>query len=274
LPDNLNSGAAVVHDGRVYFAGGNNGTRQDGVYYATFNADGSLGAWQTTTSLPGEREGLGLVQYNGYLFAIGGYSTAGVTGTVFSAPINKDGSVGAWVATTALPNARTVAGTASYNGYVYNLAGLDTTSQVTDSVYHALLSGYVPPVLPNVSANAVAGASTTVDVLNNATTNPDTTTLAIISGPTHGTARITAGKIVYTAQNGYVGGDSLVYQVCSLSDASVCSQATLSLNVVAAAPNTGVASTNPLQSSTVLALVTLLLGALGLAGAIRVLFKD
>jgi hypothetical protein len=270
LPDTINGGGAAVHNDRIYFVGGSNGSRLDGVYYATINPNGSLGAWQVTTSLPEEKEGLGLVEYNGYLFAIGGYSSSGVMDTVFTAPINLDGSVGTWSVSTALPAARTVLGATSANGFVYSLAGLDSSSHPSNTAYFASLTGYTPPSVHNVSASSTTGTSTTVDVLKDATDGPDAATLSIISGPAHGTARVLSGKIVYKSQDGFVGSDSLVYKVCSVSDPSVCSQATLSINVVAVAPNTGVVPADGLRSSTIM--LGGILG-LGLAGVIYALRK-
>ncbi len=271
LPDTLTAGAAVVHNGRVYFAGGNDGSaRTDGVYYATFNPNGTLGTWQTTTALPEEREGAGLVEYNGYLFSIGGYNATNIVDTVYAAPINTNGSVGAWSTTASLPDARTVSGVATYNGFVYNLAGLNTSSAPRNTTYYASLAGYTPPTMPAVSATAVSGVSTTIDVLKDVTDNPDATTLTVMSGPTHGVANVASGKIVYTSITGYVGAESLTYRVCSVNDRSVCSQATLSINVVSGVPDTGYAPTLTQRLSPIIFGAMVAVGLIGVAYSFRI----
>lgn len=277
LPDALTAGRAVVHNNRVYYVGGNDGSvRTAGVYYAEFNPDGTLGAWQTTTLLPEEREGAGLVKYNGYLFSIGGYNAGGVVSTVYAAPINSSGAVGAWATAASMPDGRTVAGVTAYNGFVYVLAGLDSGAVLHNTAFYVPLSGYSPPTVQPVSAAAVrgVGVSVTIDVLKDATGNPDPATLAIVSGPEHGSANAVSGKIVYTPDADYLGEDSLVYRVCSANDSSVCAQATLSLTVTAevgmpAAPNTGYA---PLLLRQPGAILLMMLAGIGLIVLARCLY--
>ena len=56
----------------------------------------------------------------------------------------------------------------------------------------------------------------------------------IVVGPAHGTASI--GSIIYTPAAGFSGTDEIVYRVCSPTDETVCSDATLAVTVSAAAP--------------------------------------
>ena len=97
------------------------------------------------------------------------------------------------------------------------------------------------PVITSQASSLVSGSSLNVNVLSGATGSPDPNSLSIVSRPRHGTAVDPPGTITYTPNKGYVGTDSLVYQVCSLDNESLCSQATLSFDVLVAnsAPNTG-----------------------------------
>ena len=77
------------------------------------------------------------------------------------------------------------------------------------------------PVVNNDIATTPTGSSTTVNVLANdkagntgGTLNPSTVTIA--NSPAHGSATVnpTTGAVTYTPAAGYVGSDSLVYNVC------------------------------------------------------------
>ena len=62
-------------------------------------SNGETYEWKTTSTLPVNREQLGAVAYNGYVYAIGGDGGVCVcgTGSVYYAPILADGGIGAWV---------------------------------------------------------------------------------------------------------------------------------------------------------------------------------
>ena len=100
------------------------------------------------------------------------------------------------------------------------------------------------PGITNKTVSVVSGSSVVVDVTTGVSGNPDTSTLRIVSGPSHGTAVDPPGTVTYTPAAGYVGSDSLVYEICSSDDTGVCAQATLAFTTalragLAAAPNTG-----------------------------------
>lgn len=61
---------------------------------------------------------------------------------VYYAPINSNGSLGSWTATTSLPNATDAATSIVYNGYVYELGGCagSGTCSSTATVYYAGLN--------------------------------------------------------------------------------------------------------------------------------------
>ncbi len=124
--------AATTFNSVIYVAGGCPAdpcvTPSDYVYAASVNDDGTLGPW-STTRLPGARSNLSLEVYNGRLYAIGGGQE------VRFAPINADGTLGAWVMTTVLPEPRLEPATTTYGGRLYVVGGYDASS--VDTVYSA-----------------------------------------------------------------------------------------------------------------------------------------
>lgn len=129
----------------------------------------------------------------------------------------------------------TLSATAVSNSEYYN--GFTITIPVTLTE----LSDPPAPALEDKTVDAVSGKTTEVDVLDGID-DVDPDTLSIVSGPAHGTAEI--GSIIYTPNNGFVGSDSVTYQVCSIFDDSICSTATLNFNVLAA-ETTAVSNIDP-----------------------------
>jgi photosystem II stability/assembly factor-like uncharacterized protein len=125
----------------------------------------------------------------------------------------------------------------SANGeYVY------AVNNENQAVYMGTVS---PPIISNITSNVATNGSITVNVLNGVV-GADSSTLSIVTPPIHGSAYDPPGTITYTPDVGYTGSDSLVYRVCSSIDNTICSEATLSFNVVSTStispPNTGFGS--------------------------------
>jgi len=117
--------------------------------------------------------------------------------------------------------------------HIYGLGGAADLYRFSDSSLHPSA-----PVInrKNITTNVSADGSVTVNVFDGVS-GFDPYSLSVVSGPSHGTAVDPPGDLTYTPSKGYFGPDSLVYQICSWDD-TVCSQATLSFNVLKA-PNTG-----------------------------------
>ncbi len=99
----------------------------------------NAGAPFSTTALPKGTMFGDAVAVDGYVFVIGGRdSTFGddPRADVNSAPINSDGTLGAWTAQNAMPDARTDERVIAYGNYVYVVGGGDTGPGL-DSVYIA-----------------------------------------------------------------------------------------------------------------------------------------
>lgn len=156
-------------------------------------------SWTATTPLPDNRGFAAAVAGTGFnslikgnktfLYLLGGLDgTGAATSTVYYAPVNADGSVGSWAATTALPKALFAEGAAIFNGHIYVAGGNDTTGAPVASVYSAKINsdGTVGswqslPNLPDVRAYhqllvaagviyVVGGDNTTVDPVTNVQT--------------------------------------------------------------------------------------------------------
>lgn len=100
---------------------------------------GSVGTWTASTAFTTARYGHTTVAYNGYLYVIGGTTTGSdYLNNVQYAPINSDGTVGSWTATTNLISGRQYHASVAYNGYIYVIGGSNGTSQ--NSVQYALIN--------------------------------------------------------------------------------------------------------------------------------------
>ena len=101
--------------------------------FAPVNTDGSLGTWSETAALPVNLELHGVEVWDGTLYALGGIVAEPTESkAVYSAPINLDGSVGAWTQRVDLPYALTTAFggrfAAHANGKLYLVGGRDTAA--------------------------------------------------------------------------------------------------------------------------------------------------
>ena len=122
LPGPEQGGAVVTANGNLYVVGGTTST----IFYAPINlANGSLGSWKvagTTTSTPEATLAGDIIAYGGYLYQVG--ATVIPTPLVYDAPINADGTIGAWAQATSFPVSIRHAGLAAYGGYLYAIDGL------------------------------------------------------------------------------------------------------------------------------------------------------
>jgi hypothetical protein len=147
LPTKLAQFAAVIAQDHLFIVGGNSpvvsGDPSTGyqrrVYSSPIADDGRLGHWQETTSLPQALIAHGAVVANGHVFVVGGFNDYGVQDTVFSAPINPDGSLGTWSELSALPQPLARPGVVAAHGYLYVLGGQRLDLSVSDKVYRAAI---------------------------------------------------------------------------------------------------------------------------------------
>lgn len=118
--------------------------------------------------------------------------------------------------------------------------GLDTVTYTVSDVGGATASGTLSvtvaavndaPTVNDDSAAVEAGQAVSIAVLDNdSDVDPDLLTISEVGTPSGGTAVIQDGRILYTADGGFVGEDSFSYLV---SDGTVSRSATVTVTVVA-----------------------------------------
>ncbi len=143
----------VVYNNYIYVMGGDNGgTPVNTVSFAPINADGTIGAFTNTTGFTTVRTYFAAVAYNGYLYVIGGCSSAYSScttasnnlNTIYRALINSDGTVGTWINTNTqvLPTARYGITAVVFNNYLYVMGGLNGSTFSNVIYYNAIDPDY------------------------------------------------------------------------------------------------------------------------------------
>ena len=128
---------AIVTKNRVYLLGGFSGSAVvSTVYTAPINEDGTLGAWSTGPSLPGILYGSQAIVTKNRVYLLGGYNGSAVVSTVYTAPINEDGTLGTWATGTSLPGTLLESQAIVTKNRVYLLGGF-SGSAVVSTVYTA-----------------------------------------------------------------------------------------------------------------------------------------
>ncbi len=105
LPGVSGYSQAIVTKNRVYLLGGYNSTGAvSTVYTAPINEDGTLGTWtDSSNNLPGPLGYSQAIVTKNRVYLLGGYNSIGAVSTVYTAPINEDGTLGTWATGTSLP---------------------------------------------------------------------------------------------------------------------------------------------------------------------------
>lgn len=158
LPQERYYHACAVSNGYLYVMGGRfnadaNNTA-DTVYYAKINADGTVGAWATTATLPPPSattigrmacEGMAF-GYNGYIYIIDGADSAfGTWNTVIYAKQNADGTLNPWQTSANLvPEYRDLGAANVIDGHVLLSGGEDNSNSPSNST-----AQYMAPIQAN-----------------------------------------------------------------------------------------------------------------------------
>ena len=136
--------AVVTANGYIYSIGGCTSggcSVTASVYYAKLNADGTIGNWTATTSLPSSGMGsMNATTANGYVYTIGGYNGSYTVDTVYYAKLKADGTVSGWNSTSNLPAARDDSATIAANGFIYAIGGNNSSGNSQSDVYYAELN--------------------------------------------------------------------------------------------------------------------------------------
>jgi N-acetylneuraminic acid mutarotase len=142
LPEGVAFHAGVAANGFLYVIDGYHFTENgvyptNIVYYAKINSDGTVGSWQTTSPLPQSLFYLGAAVWNNTIYVTGGSDGYQFYSNVYSAKIQVDGSLSAWVTQPSLPIAISAHSEVA-NGMLYVLGGLiDGGNAVDNEVYYS-----------------------------------------------------------------------------------------------------------------------------------------
>ncbi len=142
LPVKMDNSTSIAYNGYIYDIAGYNGSAAvTTVNSIPINSNGTLGSsWAATTSLPVATYNSTSVEYNGYIYEIGGFTTA-ATNSVYYVPINSGGTLGSWTATTSLNTSLFGTTSVVYNGYIYDMGGYNGSAAVTIVEYTPTASG-------------------------------------------------------------------------------------------------------------------------------------
>lgn len=119
----------------------------------------------------------------------------------------------------------------------YSLCDYTNTGALCDTatVFINVISVPDAPVAANDTVTTPEETLVSIAVLSNDTdveNDIDPGSVMILAGPSNGTATITNGVIEYTPDTGFVGQDTIIYQVCDLSvPASLCDAASVFIEV-------------------------------------------
>jgi len=103
LPVATSAAALVVTSNRVYVAGGIiSGNPSAAVHTAFINTDGTLGAWSAAASLPVAISNAQVMVSKKRVYLFGGKVGGVASSAVYTAPINADGTLGAWTTQSSL----------------------------------------------------------------------------------------------------------------------------------------------------------------------------
>jgi N-acetylneuraminic acid mutarotase len=150
LPAARALGDVVTIDQRLYVVGGANfGGAQISVYVGDVTTAGEIPSWSATTQLPKAIKAHSAVAANGYVYSVGGGDANNVRlADVYVAPVEPNGNLGAWLATTSLPSPRANLCAVAARGYLYAIGGDDDQMLPTATVYVAALDPMTGTVGP------------------------------------------------------------------------------------------------------------------------------
>ncbi|MFH1618600.1 MAG: kelch repeat-containing protein, partial [bacterium] len=140
LPSARFGHAAAVSGNRVFISGGSDGTQiSNKVWSAALSADGTVGTWIETVSLPEKRYGHAMTAAMGRLYVLGGYDGANLKSTVWSAPVSSTGLLGQWTDERSLGIQLYMHAAVFWDGRIFITGGY-SASGVSAAVYKSSVS--------------------------------------------------------------------------------------------------------------------------------------
>ena len=140
LPSNLSHSSVAVTQNRVFLLGGfNSPTYINTILSAPINADGTLGAFITAGSIPSVLTDAAVLVTSSRVFLIGGDINGHSTASISSAPINADGTLGAFTSSGTLPVVLQYSSLIATSSRVFLLGGFTTAA--INTIFSAPLIG-------------------------------------------------------------------------------------------------------------------------------------
>jgi len=124
--------------GAAYVVGGHDQARGAGitaVERSQFDKAGALQKWKATSQLQTGRYGLSTAAHGDYLYAVGGMSGAEYLDSIEKVKVAANGELGAWQATTPLPQPRASFSVVGYKDRLYILGGTNRDGYLTSVEY-------------------------------------------------------------------------------------------------------------------------------------------
>lgn len=114
----------------LYVIGGNDSSSTTStVLYAKVALDGTVGTWQTTSALPAPLHSASGIAFDGYIYLVGGNDgTNKAVASTYRAPLQSDGTLGAWQALASLPQAVGYLSAGNFGPFFYVAGGDNGTT--------------------------------------------------------------------------------------------------------------------------------------------------
>jgi MYXO-CTERM domain-containing protein len=138
LPSARSSVSLVAYDGFVFALGGCSmanceaAALFDEVLVSAASPTGALSGFRATTALPRPRTLGSALASDGWLWIFGGRTATGPSNEILRAPINADGSLGAWRQAGSMPRALERHRVVPHDGQWYLLGGTDGSAPMLD----------------------------------------------------------------------------------------------------------------------------------------------
>jgi hypothetical protein len=145
--------APLVTKNYMYILGGYNGNGPlNTIQRASFDNDGNLSSsWSNVGTLPIALQNMGYAATKGRIYLIGGYNESSGISTVYSAPVNTDGTLGDFRTETSLPDVMANATCFVIKNKLYAVGGYSNTVYRTTVNSDGTLSSW--ETLPNFPIN-------------------------------------------------------------------------------------------------------------------------
>jgi N-acetylneuraminic acid mutarotase len=154
--------ASFITKNYIYILGGSNGDALNTIQRASFDNNGNLtSTWSKVGTLPIAMAGMGYVATKNRLYLISGHNDSDVLLSVFSTPINEDGSLGEFREETPLPDGRFASTCFVIKDKLYVISGYNNDGVPTNTIYQTTinndgrLSNWI--ILPNSSIECSYG---------------------------------------------------------------------------------------------------------------------